>query len=214
MKLEYYSRNIKKQEYSLIFTNIEDMDDPRHHLDLLKDVPDWRIEKTLRLVKASDRKRSLAGWKLMSIILNNNNLSHKDLKFNERGKPSCDSINFSISHSSDYVIATVSNYEVGCDIEKVKNFSLNLLERILTNQEKKYVNDSKDFNERNRRFFKIWTAKEAYLKMTGEGIIKNLKSIEIDINNSTVIRDGKECLCYLESLSFKDYELAVCISKI
>ena len=47
------------------------------------------------------------------------------------------------------------------------------MRRVCTEQELRYV------GEDSGRFLQLWTAKEAYLKFTGEGIAYDLRSVEV-----------------------------------
>lgn len=73
-------------------------------------------------------------------------------------------IRFSISHSGELVVLAMSDTEVGIDIEKIKPRDYEaIVERHFTKGESKMVNSLEDF-------LKVWTKKEAYLKLTSEGL--------------------------------------------
>jgi 4'-phosphopantetheinyl transferase len=78
---------------------------------------------------------------------------------------------FNISNSGDCCIFAFSkNGEVGIDIEKIRPLK-DLDELIVSNftpQEQDYIN--RKSSERQSRFFKFWTLKEAFLKAIGEGM--------------------------------------------
>ena len=79
----------------------------------------------------------------------------------------------SISHSGNFVAAAFSQAEIGIDIEVMREINLNVAKKFCTNNDLEFLNSQENKTE---AFFKIWTAKEAYLKITGEGI-KDMKKI-------------------------------------
>ena len=86
---------------------------------------------------------------------------------------------FNISHSGSKVAAAVCDERVGVDIEVLRPVSLKLAKRVCTVEELLYVFGrtpaETDFEDETnpeciRRFFEVWTAKEAYFKCIGTGI--------------------------------------------
>ena len=97
---------------------------------------------------------------------------------NDYGKPYIDKegVYFNISHSKGRVACAVSDTPVGIDIEKltekndtdIKNFAKRyFVENEIALLEKE--------NYSSLAFYKIWTGKEAYSKMLGSALSKNLK---------------------------------------
>ena len=100
----------------------------------------------------------------------------------ESGKPyfpDCPRIQFSISHSGDYWACAVAEKSVGLDIqEHVRKKSetreaaaarfLKMAHRFFHPVEAKFVELDSCPN-----FFTVWTAREAYVKYTGQGIDKH-----------------------------------------
>ena len=99
----------------------------------------------------------------------------------EKGKLHCDNfsqIHFNISHSDDLVAVAVCNKPVGIDIESLREVSLKLAKKVCAQKELEYIfeklPDGDDYLSQNpeyiKRFFEIWTIKEAYFKRIGTGI--------------------------------------------
>lgn len=91
-------------------------------------------------------------------------------------------LHFNLSHSEDYIIyAFCFNDEVGIDIEKIDPSinHLEISENYFTDIEIKYLKDSTDKDIRAKRFFRIWTRKEALLKALGIGLLLDLKKINV-----------------------------------
>lgn len=130
----------------------------------------------------------------------------------QSGKPALKggTLHFNISHSKNYIACAVDTKPVGIDIETYRGISAPLIKRVCTKEELEYIfKDSKEINNTDtvRRFFSVWTAKEAYLKCTGKGLSGGLKGICV------ATKDGiKEVLTpnhKLLHITTNDYALSV-----
>lgn len=165
-----------------------------------------RKEKVIRY-KDEDRKRcTLAGEYLVRQLLSDVSEKSKEsfiISADKNGKLFCENqpdLYFNISHSNGMVAAVISDEEVGIDLEVIRPCSLALTKKICNEKELLYIfghlpdeteltqNSSK---ETMRRFFEIWTAKEAYLKCIGTGLLSlsKLKSLSLDFPKTKVMRD-------------------------
>ncbi|MGN0328559.1 MAG: 4'-phosphopantetheinyl transferase family protein [Lachnospira sp.] len=86
-------------------------------------------------------------------------------------------INFSLSHSGEYALCGIGNNPVGIDIEGNRKINFRVSERFFSDKEKSWIGKDED------RFFRMWTLKEAYAKLTGEGIAKVISSIEFTVED-------------------------------
>lgn len=97
----------------------------------------------------------------------------------EDGKPFLKShprFHFNVSHTRRAVAAAASCRPVGVDIEGLRPARMQVADRFFTAAEQAYVRAGTDGQD--RRFFTVWTRKEAYLKWSGNGIRVPLTSIE------------------------------------
>ncbi len=111
----------------------------------------------------------------------------------ENGKPYLKngSCHFSISHSGDIAAVAVNkNSPVGIDVEKIRPVPARIARRVFSESDMRFVfgdcvvPDGKiEDRETLVRFYKVWTYKEAFVKMTGEGITDDLKSFSYEENN-------------------------------
>lgn len=110
------------------------------------------------------------------------------LERTEKGKPFIKNANFhiSISHSGNFAAVVTHSSPVGLDIEELRRVDLRVVQRVCSESDKKLL-DKKDFD---LSFLKIWTAKEAYFKMLGTGII-NPQSVSYNDINATHQLKGK-----------------------
>ena len=148
------------------------------------------------------------------------------LEKNENGKPWIEDhpeFYFNISHAGDYVVLAYGDVPLGIDIEQIRAQNMHVAKRCYTEAEYAYVTgaDSEENHEVkigtdmtmpipsmdiNDRFFYLWTMKESYLKLTGDGISVPLNSFEIDPEQKTVV--GTSYRYFM--LRMDDYWIAVC----
>ena len=148
-----------------------------------------------------DKKRTVSGEMLArKAIAELCGVSQENIIFgkNENGKPYAENIDicFNISHSGNFVVCAADKKSIGVDIEEIRPVKLSIAKRVCTHDELVYLfgytPTDDDFNKTPDfqmfvRFFELWTAKEAFLKYTGTGIIDSLNEISVDRNN--VIRE-------------------------
>ncbi len=125
----------------------------------------------------------------------------QNLHYNEKKKPLADNCFVSISHSGDMVAVCTSDKNIGIDIEKI-DYGRNtdkIAKRFYHGQELTEFE-----NEPTAEcFFKIWTMKEAYSKITGEGVGEVAKGFDVfALKNYTFTTE------YIQ-----DYILSVCEEK-
>ena len=154
------------------------------------------------------------------------------LEKNENGKPTVQghpAFYFNLSHAGDYVVLAHGDVPLGVDIEQIREKdNLRVARRCFTEREYAYVSGQKEVVSQEtagapgevaeksgfepddslcaERFFYLWTMKEAYLKLTGDGISVPLNSFEIDPVQKTVI--GTSYRYFM--LRMDDYWISVC----
>lgn len=142
-----------------------------------------RREKTLRLVREEDRLLSLGTGLMLKAVLKIS--SDDEIKYNEHGKPYFEhgdselehggrnfehGLHFSISHSENIAVLAVSNDEIGVDIEKLRAPNPAVIRRCFTEEEALRAQTSAE------SFTRLWTEKEAVLKLLGTGFSLSPKS--------------------------------------
>lgn len=91
----------------------------------------------------------------------------------ERGKPYFQELPlyFSLSHSGDYVLCAVDEREIGADLQRLQAVDEGkLARRFFSEPERLLLEHCESAEERQSLFFEFWTRKEAYGKLTGEGV--------------------------------------------
>jgi len=125
----------------------------------------------------------------------------------EGGKPffpSSPQIKFSISHSGDYWACAFGTSELGLDIQQHTQCRIrDISKRFFHPEEIEYLEACGYAAE---EFFKIWTAKESYVKFTGRGLSQGLETFSV-----IAPIDGAE----FRLIPFDDgYTMCICSEKI
>jgi 4'-phosphopantetheinyl transferase len=95
-----------------------------------------------------------------------------EFEYAQYGKPHIDGLFFNLSHAHELAVLAVSDsIAVGIDIEyRQRDINVrDLARRFFTADEYAYL-DSQPAALQHHLFLRYWTAKEAYLKATGEGL--------------------------------------------
>ena len=111
------------------------------------------------------------------------------LRYRPHGKPELDpacasgarDLRFNLSHSGGRALIGLSRVEVGADVEHLKKRRTDDIARrffVRGEQERLFALGA---GERERAFFRLWTCKEAFLKVTGEGLSRSTRSYEVEL---------------------------------
>lgn len=145
----------------------------------LSEISEQRREKALRFKHEQGRRECVVAYQLLKRALREEYGITENPIFAERehGKPYIvgqEDIHFNLSHCREAVVCVVSNEEVGIDVERIRPYNDNLARYVLSDEEYDRVrlSDNPDLE-----FTKFWTMKESLLKLTGEGIRDDLKTV-------------------------------------
>ncbi|MDE7436647.1 MAG: 4'-phosphopantetheinyl transferase superfamily protein [Lachnospiraceae bacterium] len=198
----------------LYAADIADLPDPGEDPALLDELDPERKCKVMRYLKAEDRIRSLGAGLLLNRILPRYGVSPAGIRIGADGKPEVDGICFNLSHSGHIVICATAEKEVGCDVEEIVKAPEGVVEHFFHPSESAYVNACTG-EERDHRFFRVWTMKESYIKMTGEGMSLDFDRFEflLDPEKIKVRRDGKLLSCRIMEYDIPGYKVSVCANE-
>ncbi len=173
--------------YKLYFCDINLITDEEYEREL-NALPLLRRREILRKADIKNRKLSLAGDVLAkrAILELSNGRETPIFAKGENGKPYCINYpyHFNISHSEKYTVVAVADRPIGVDIEVIRPFSAAATAKFLTEEEKNYIVLDDNPDKRNERFFKLWCAKEAYLKLIGTGLKGGIGSLSLTPDNN------------------------------
>ena len=147
--------------------------------NILDSLPINIANKVNEKAKLKSKLLRAVSYKMLLDYCGFNKGNAPEIKSKENGKPYFEGIDicFSISHSKTMAALAVAPTEVGIDIERLdKNRDyLDLAKRYFTENEYERIKESTDVKD---TFVKYWTAKEAYIKYTGEGFKNGVKYFE------------------------------------
>ena len=98
-------------------------------------------------------------------------------EYNEHGKPSIvghPEIYFNLSHCKEAVVCVISDKPVGVDVESIRVFKESLVRYTRNDDE---IREIESAEHPDVAFIRLWTMKEATLKLLGTGISKDMKSV-------------------------------------
>lgn len=182
-----------------------------------------RINKRRKIERfkfREDALRSLFGEALLRYALE----KYFDLEYekeiiaeNEFGKPYLinKQISFNISHSGDWSVLVCFENDSGIDIEKIEEPPYEIMTKTFTQKEIEQI-ENIDQQVKGRQFYKMWTLKESYIKMIGQGLSLALDSFSIDIEdeNKIIVTDNNRQLTDVQLKLFSpdaEHIAAVCL---
>ena len=147
-------------------------------------LPEIRKNKVDQYKNEKDKILSVMSWYLLKegLLELGTTISKYELCVKEDGKPYLKNCpyEFSISHSGEYACVAISLSPVGVDIQEQRPFDEKLVDFISNDAEKKIYKLALDKTD---AFYKTWCIKESYIKLTGEGLKKPLKEVEVNSKN-------------------------------
>jgi phosphopantetheinyl transferase len=165
-------------------------------------MPPLRAQNILSRRFLDDRKRSFAAGLLIEAVLGIQ--AAFCVRLHENGKPYIDGgPHFSVSHSGNWVILAVCEANVGCDIEFINaGHDTGLVARRAFRLE-----ETEAVKGDIRMFYRVWTAKESYMKMTGALSISGF-SVQLERGEGRVKGNPPASVRFFDQ--FDGYAAAVC----
>ena len=108
---------------------------------------------------------------------------------------------FSISHCKRGIAVAVSENPIGIDIEAIRSFSPDLMRKTMNEDEQQRITSSATPDQ---EFIRLWTQKEALLKLQGTGIISDLHHVLThvhDVSWTEISPLDKGYICTIASLA-------------
>ena len=103
-------------------------------------------------------------------------------EYNEHGKPSIvghPEIFFNLSHCKEAVVCVISDHPVGIDVESIREYKESLVRYTMNETE---IREIELAESPAVAFIRLWTMKEATIKLMGMGISDGMKEV-IDTTN-------------------------------
>ena len=151
-------------------------------------LPAWRREKALRFKHRQGRIECAFSYLLLCQALREvyGITEQPSFLIGEHGKPELSlnsklsTLNFNISHCKSALAVALSASPVGIDVESVGRYSESLARHVLNDSEFAEVSQSPN---PQIPFTRLWTQKEAVVKLTGRGIDDDLPNLLYKYNN-------------------------------
>ena len=164
--------------------------------ECIENLPLQRREKALKFRHELGRKQCVLAYLLLCNGLKSEYgiTEMPDFEYGEHGKPSIighPDIHFNLSHCKTAVACAISDTPIGIDIESIRDAKESVIRYAMNDDEARQILSS---SNPALEFTKLWTRKESVLKLTGEGINDNMKSVLSPdnlrgITIETIVRD-------------------------
>ena len=148
----------------------------------------YRKDKINRMVFLKDKRLSLGAGALLDYALILEGVSDREIIYVQNQKPCIknSNIRFNLSHSGNMVFCAVSDKDVGCDVEQITDIDMQIAARFFFHEEYAAISACPDSTSRNDLFFRYWTLKESFMKVTGLGFKLNLDDFCIDLRSDGI----------------------------
>ena len=159
---------------------------------MLPQVSQQRREQALRYRHLFGRFCCLKSWLMLSAM----HIGEMEFLYNEHGKPYIEGGPFfSISHCKEAIAVALDDRPIGIDVESIRRFDPELVTRTMNDSEQALIAASA---HPERAFIRLWTQKEAVLKMEGTGIesFEQLQTILSKYRNLEISTIEKEKYIY------------------
>ena len=145
----------------------------------LKEISEQRREQALKFKHEQGQRLCVLAYLLLKQGLREEYgiTDNPVFEYNEHGKPSIvghPEIYFNLSHCKEAVVCAISNKPVGVDVESIREYKESLVRYTMNEDE---ILEIKSAKHPHITFIRLWTMKEATLKLLGTGISKDMKSV-------------------------------------
>lgn len=147
----------------------------------------FAVQAALRETEREEAGYELAVYTASQVLKQLDGLLDLKMYYGGNGKPYLEDypFYFNLSHSGNYVVCAVSPREVGVDIQEYRQVDMERLSgRFFSEEEQSVLKSCTNGKEQCKLFYRLWTRKEAYGKLTGEGIAAV-------IDKSVLLKEGE-----------------------
>ena len=165
---------------------------------VMERMPPLRQEKLARLKRAEDRARSVCAELALRAAFVLWGAEPLMYAYGGNGRPVLpEPWDLSLSHSGGIGLAALAQMPVGADVERT--------DRHFTILRRKLCSSAED-TAADRDLVHLWTAKEAYLKLTGEGLGVPMNMLSAE--GGCLVREGKKD-AVLTRFSLPEYSITL-----
>ncbi len=177
------------------------LNDDIAHFDFEAALPllsEQRREQALKFKHEQGRKTCAAAYLLLCEGLRKEyGITEKPIfEYGEHGKPSIighPDIHFNLSHCREAAICVIADRPVGVDIESIREYKDTLARYTMNDEELAHITLSPD---PAKEFICFWTMKEAVLKLSGDGIRNDMKTVLTGSENMETVVNEQQGYIY------------------
>lgn len=169
----------------------------------------------VKQIRGEERKRSIAAGLLLNRLSKELEIQDPCYDCKKNGKPffnTKNGVEFNLSHSGEYVLLAFireGKAHIGIDIQEYRKFNKALENRVLSKKEKE-CQLTEQVN-----IIEVWAMKEAFSKMTGEGLSVDFRNLTIEMDSKICFNMQNNVIGYLERIEIDElYEAYVCCSSV
>ncbi len=206
---------LKMKNYvELYLMNITNIVEEKKETKLAELISVYRLNKLNKFIYREDYLRSLYAECLLRFLLCKkipaiNSDIH--IEYARYGKPYINGnnkIEFSISHSGNWVVVAISNITAGVDIEEIKHKDSLVIERFFSSNEKDDIYEN--IKTSDEKYYKLWTLKESYMKFTGLGLQVPIEQCVFQKKNKEYVLADNKQLQFSSFYVSSGYIVSVC----
>lgn len=145
----------------------------------LGEISEQRREQALKFKHEQGQRLCVLAYLLLKKGLHDNYgiIENPVFEYNEHGKPfivGYPEIYFNLSHCKEAVVCVISDKPIGVDVESIREYKESLVRYTMNDEE---IHEIESAEHPDVAFIRLWTMKEATLKLIGTGISKDMKSV-------------------------------------
>ncbi|MBR0166725.1 MAG: 4'-phosphopantetheinyl transferase superfamily protein [Prevotella sp.] len=145
----------------------------------LEEISEQRREQALKFRHEQGRRLCVLAYQLLKQGLREayGITENPVFEYNEHGKPSIVShpeIFFNLSHCKEAVVCVIHDQPVGIDVESIREYKEGLVRYTMNEEEIRQIESAE---RREKAFIRLWTMKEATMKLIGTGISNDMKTV-------------------------------------
>ena len=145
----------------------------------LKEISEQRREQALKFKYELGKRLCVLAYLLLKQALREGYgiTENPVFEYNEHGKPSIvghPDIHFNLSHCKEAAICVVGDQSVGVDVESIREYKESLVNYTMNDEE---IAQIKSAENPAAAFIRLWTMKEATMKLIGTGISNDMKAV-------------------------------------
>jgi len=145
----------------------------------LREISEQRREQALKFKYELGQRLCVLAYQLLKRGLREvyGIMENPVFEYNEHGKPSIvgrPEIFFNLSHCKYAAVCVLSDQPIGIDVESIREYKEGLVHYSMNDEEIRKIESAE---HPDYAFIRLWTMKEATLKLIGTGISNDLKTV-------------------------------------